>query len=133
MNRWCSVWRAVLCGAVVLASAVSLEAALDERDRLPVTLRVDFGPAGKPAYEEALRVDKGSTPKDVVSLAFPIQSGATCCDTREVAAIDGVRSEPAANRWWTCQINGSKHGVSPYRTKLRAGDRVEWIYVQESQ
>jgi hypothetical protein len=98
--------------------------------RLPVVVRVDFGPAGKPSREERMLVDRGSTPKDAVSLLFPIQSGAVCCNTREVEAIDGVRPDPATNRWWTCRLNGSRK-VSPFRTPLKSGDLVEWIYLEE--
>ena len=119
-----------LCG--ILAIAPLGCSANREHDRLPVTLRVDFGPVGKPAYEGALMVDAGSTPKDLVSVAFPIQSGSICCNTREVSAIDGVRTEPARNRWWTCRLNGSAR-VSPHRTPLHRGDRVEWMFVEQPQ
>ena len=100
--------------------------------RLPVTVRVDFGPAGKPAREERLMVDTGSTAKDVASLIAPIQSGAICCNTRELAAIDGVWADPAKNRWWTCRVNGSGT-LSPFRTELNAEDKVEWVYLEAPQ
>lgn len=100
--------------------------------RLPVVVRVDFGTAGKPVREEQLLVDEGTTPKDAVSLVFPIQSGATCCNTRELAAIDGIWADPAQNRWWTCRINGSTK-IGPFRTELHSGDQVEWVYVEQSQ
>lgn len=100
--------------------------------RLPVTVRVDFGPAGKPLREERLLVDRGSTPKDAVSLLFPIQSGDVCCNTREIASIDGVRPDPAKNRWWVCRLNGGKR-VSPFRTQLKPDDLVEWIYHEQPQ
>ena len=106
--------------------------AMKSPERLAVTVRVDFGPAGKPAREERVMVDQGSTPKDVVSLLFPIQSGATCCNTRELAAIDGVRADPATNHWWTCRLNG-KGDFSPFLKELAAEDRVEWIYVEQRQ
>jgi hypothetical protein len=101
-------------------------------ERFPVVVKVDFGPAGRSMREERVMADPGSTPKDVVSLLFPIQSGATCCNTREVAAIDGVRSDPATNRWWTCRLNGQSN-VSPFLKELSAEDRVEWIYVEQLQ
>ncbi len=97
-----------------------------------MVIRVDFGPAGLPAREERLLIDAGSTPKDAVSILFPIQSGATCCNTREVASINGVRPDPAKNRWWTCRLNGSR-AVSPFRTELNAEDRVEWAYIEQPQ
>ena len=100
--------------------------------RFPVVVRVDFGPAGKPAREEQVLADEGSTAKDVVSLLLPIQSGAICCNTRELAAIDGVWADPAKNLWWTCRINGSTK-IGPFRTELQAGDRVEWTYITQSQ
>ncbi|MBI4354686.1 MAG: hypothetical protein HY595_05550 [Candidatus Omnitrophica bacterium] len=100
--------------------------------RIPVTVRVDFGPAGKPLREERLEVDKGSTPKDVVSILFPIQSGDVCCNTREIASIDGVRPDPAKNRWWSCRLNGSTK-IGPFRTVLKANDVVEWTYREGPQ
>lgn len=101
-------------------------------DRIPVVVRVDFGPAGKPLREERLLIDRGSTPKDAVSLLFPIQSGEVCCNTREIASIDGVRPDPAKNRWWTCRLNGGTR-VSPFRTQLKAGNLVEWTYKETPQ
>jgi hypothetical protein len=47
-------------------------------------------------------------------------------------AIDGVLIHPPENKWWVCRLNGSKK-VSPHRTKLKAGDRVEWIYIAQEQ
>ena len=105
---------------------------LKSPERLAITVRVDFGPAGKPAREERFLIDRGSTAKDAASLLAPIQSGAICCNTRELAAIDGVWADPAHNLWWTCRINGSTQ-ISPFLTELHAGDRVEWVYVTQSQ
>lgn len=101
-------------------------------ERFPVVVKVDFGSAEKPVREERVMVDEGSTAKDVVSLLFPIQSGATCCNTRELAAIDGIWADPAQNRWWTCRINGSTK-IGPFRTELHSGDQVEWVYVGQAQ
>ncbi len=97
-----------------------------------VEVRVDYGPAGKPSIKETIEVEKGTTPKEAVSQVVPIQSGKTCCSFREILAIDGVAVDPAQNRWWTCWLNGSKK-VSPRKTKLKAGDVVEWKYIQDEQ
>ena len=94
----------------------------------PVTLEVDFGPAGKPAVRQTVQVEKGATPQDATGKAFPVEKGAVCCDPREVATLDGVAADPATNRWWTVSINGSKKGVSPYKTRLKPGDVVRWEY-----
>ena len=134
-NRWPRMGAVILLGVVVVGAGRSPSEKSDTSkspERLPVSVRVDFGPAGKPAREEHLMVDKGSTPKDAVSLLFPIQSGATCCNTRELAAIDGVRSDPATNRWWTCRLNG-KGDFSPFLRELAAEDRIEWTYVEQLQ
>jgi len=97
-----------------------------------VTLEVDFGPAGKPSVHRTLQVEKGATPEIVTAMAFPVEKGSVCCDPREVAVIDGVATDPAANRWWTVSLNGSKK-VSPYKTKLKPGDVVRWEYRQNGQ
>ena len=101
-------------------------------ERMEIDVRVDFGPAARPLREAHLAVDQGSTPKDVLSLLVPIESGAICCNTREVAVIDGIRSDPAKNRWWICQVNGSRK-INPFQTGVKAGDAVEWIYREDSQ
>lgn len=97
-----------------------------------VEVKVDFGPAGKPAHSEKIYVEKGTTPKEAVSQIFAIRSGKTCCSFREIMEIDGVRVDPAKNRWWTCAVNGSKK-VSPAKKKLKPGDVVEWKYAQDAQ
>lgn len=126
-------------GALIAVVALSCVAAgcgdrrtPSKAKRVPIVITVDFGPAGKPAREEYLLVDAGSTPKDAVSILFPIQSGDICCNTREIASIDGIRPDPAHNRWWTCRLNGSPK-LSPFRTVLKANDRVEWRYIEQSQ
>lgn len=98
----------------------------------PIQIKVDFGPAGKPAHEETIYVEKGTTPKEAVSQVFPVLSGKACCSFREILEIGGVKIDPAKNYWWTCLVNGSKK-VSPQKKKLKQGDVVEWKYIQESQ
>ena len=96
----------------------------------PIRMKVDFGPAGKSAYAKTIYAEKGMTPKEAVSQAFPILSGKSCCSLREVLEIDGVRVEPSKGRWWICLVNGSKN-ISPQRKKLKPGDAVEWKYIQD--
>ena len=100
--------------------------------RFDVTLEVDFGPARKPPVHRMLQVGKGATPESLTAQVFPVGKGSVCCDPREVAVIDGVATDPAANRWWTVSVNGSKK-VSPYKTQLKPGDVVRWEYRQSEQ
>ena len=97
-----------------------------------VTLEVDFGPAGKPPVRQVVQVERGATPQEATAQLFPVEKGSVCCDPRETASIGGVAADPAANRWWTVAVNGSKK-VSPYKTKLAAGDVVRWEYRQSAQ
>ena len=107
--------------------------AMDKRPKtFPIELKVDFGPAQKPAVLKSVIVEKGMTPKDAVSQVFPVQSGMACCSLKELIGIDGTVIDPARNRWWTCSLNGSKK-LSPHKKKLKAGDVVEWKYAEESQ
>jgi hypothetical protein len=131
---WWDVRRLICCAAAVLWAVPGYADTPAEKtpERFPVVVKVDFGPAKKPAHEQRMMVDEGSTAKDVVSLLFPIQSGATCCNTRELAAIDGIWADPAQNTWWTCRINGSTK-IGPFLTELHAGDHVEWVYVKQAQ
>ena len=98
-----------------------------------VVLKVDFGPAKKPVYQGTLQVEKETTANEAVSRIFPIRSGMSCCSFRELVEVDGVAIDPAKNRWWICLINGSRKGFTPHRSTLKAGDVVEWKFVEDSQ
>ncbi len=119
-----SLWVGLLC--IGMAGCATASRLFD------VTLEVDFGPAEKPAVIRTFQVEGRATPKTLTAMAFPVEQGAVCCDPREVSVIDGVAADPAANRWWTVAINGSKK-VSPYKTKLKPGDVVRWEYRQYEQ
>lgn len=92
-----------------------------------VVVEVNFGPAGRPSVQKLVQVERGATPQAATAQVFQVAKGAVCCDARETAGIDGVTADPGANRWWTVSVNGSKK-VSPYKTKLKPGDRVRWEY-----
>lgn len=91
------------------------------------------GPGNQASYEGTLEVEKGMTPKDAVSLVFPVRSGMGCCSLRELIEIDGIAIDPAKNRWWNCSINGERRKVSPHNTKLKSGDRVSWQFSESAQ
>lgn len=97
-----------------------------------MTLEVEFGPAGKPPIRRTVQVARGATPDRALAAVCVVDKGSTCCDPRETAGIDGVAADPAANRWWTVAVNGSKK-VSPYKTRLKTGDVVRWEYRQYEQ
>ena len=98
----------------------------------PVTIEVDFGPAGQEAVSKEVRVPKGATAEIALREICEIQKGATCCDPREVSGIQGVAVDPAQNRWWTVAINGSRK-VSPYKTELAPNDHILWKYIEFEQ
>ncbi len=98
-----------------------------------VTVEVDFGPAGKPAVRQTVQVEPGATPQQATAKVFPLETGSVCCDPRETSVINGVAADPGSNKWWTISINGSKKGVSPYRSRLKPGDLVRWEYRQYGQ
>ncbi len=98
----------------------------------PVELKVDFGVSGKPPWTGVLKVDGKTTPKDAVSLVFPVQSGKVCSSLHDVLGIGGVLTDATQNLWWICAVNGSRK-VSAYQTRLKPGDRVEWSYRRETK
>jgi hypothetical protein len=100
-------------------------------ETFPIYLKVDFGPSGKPFYEETIYVEKGMTAKEAVSLSMPIRSGRSCCSLKELYEIDGVAVDPVNKRWWICLLNDSK-SFSPHQKELQKGDIIEWKYIQEA-
>lgn len=100
---------------------------------ITIDLKVDFGPANKDGFEDkAFEVEKGTTPKEAVSQIYPVLSGKTCCSLREIMAIDGISVDPMKNRWWVCELNGTRK-FSPHKKKLNSGDVVVWKYIQDGQ
>lgn len=100
---------------------------------VPIQVSIDFGPAGKPAVQKEVLIREGQTPRAVLEQMFPVERGAACCDPEEVKGIDGVRIDPMQNRWWRIEINGTSKKVSPYKSHLKAGDRMSWIYFEDKQ
>lgn len=96
---------------------------------IPVTVRVDFGPAHKPVKVQKIEIRENASPKEAVQQLFPTEQGRVCCAPGEVKGIDGVSVDPVKNYWWRVMVNGEGKTVSPYRTRLKAGDIVEWIYL----
>lgn len=95
-------------------------------------MKVDFGPAGKEGFDDDLMIEKGMTAKEAVSLIYPVLSGVTCCSLRDTLEVGGVRVDPAKNQWWICIRNGSRK-FSPSHLVLKAGDFVEWKYIEDEQ
>ena len=100
---------------------------------VPVTVRIDFGPAGKPLIEKEIKVPEGATHKQALQGMIPIVEGSACCDPAEVKGIEGVTIDPMNNRWWRLKINGTAKKASPHKSHLKAGDRMEWIYFEDQQ
>lgn len=125
----CAVASGVLVYAGVIDLPLPVLVALRIQPKtFPIRLKVDFGPAGKAAYNGTVQVEKGTTPKQAVSQVFPVLSGKGCCSLKEVIEIGGVRVDPEKERWWICLVNGSKN-ISPHQKRLKAGDVVEWKYI----
>jgi hypothetical protein len=104
------------------------------RQTVSITVRVDFGPAARPAVEMVVRVPrKNATPGEAVKQAFPVEKGAICCHPEEIKGIGGVSADPLNNRWWRVAVNGQSKNVSPHKTRLKSGDVVLWTYFQDAQ
>lgn len=129
MKKWAVLF---FLPILLLGQPESVFSLAREPKLIPIHLKVDFGPSGKPAHNQALFVEKGTTAKEAVSQVFPVLSGKACCSLRELIAIDGVKIDPAKNRWWICALNGSRK-FSPSRKKLKRGDVVEWKYIEETK
>lgn len=118
----------VTAGNVLLTTSMLSVARL-----VPVTVKVDFGPAGKFSVEKQIKIRDKATPGEAVRQILPVEKGAICCHPDEVKGIDGISADPMKNRWWRLKINGSSKDVSPHKSHLKSGDIVEWIYFQDAQ
>ena len=100
---------------------------------VPITVHIDFGPAGRSLGEKGIKGPEGASPKQALQGMTSIVEGSACCDPAEVKGIEGVTIDPLKNRWWILKINGTKKNASPHKSHLKAGDRMEWIYFEDQQ
>ena len=100
---------------------------------VPITVKIDFGPADRPSIEKKIRIQDQSTPKEALKSFISVEEGFVCCHDGEIKGIGGVGVDPIKNRWWLLKINGSAKNANPQKTKLKAGDLMEWVYSQEVQ
>lgn len=128
-----NIFLAAVASAVLFTSLTSAQAMGKKPQIFEISLKVDFGPAGKPGFEDKkFQIEKDTTAKEAVSQVYPVLSGRGCCSLREVIGIGGVSIDPLKNRWWVCELNGTRK-FSPHKKKLEPGDRVEWKYIQNAQ
>ena len=78
-------------------------------------------------HSESVAAFDGIIAVEALKMGHSVEQGLVCCDARDVLGIDGVRSDPEADKWWTIRINGNTQNSSS-RTKLKDGDKVEWEY-----
>lgn len=124
----------LVLGLIVMAGLFQPVYAMGRKPKeFTIHLKVDFGPAGKPGFEDKnFLIEDDTTPKEAVSQVFPVLSGRGCCSLRELIGIDGVEIDPMKNRWWVSELNGTRK-FSPQKKKLKPGDFVEWKYIQDGQ
>lgn len=100
---------------------------------IPISGKIDFGISGKSPISQKVLIKDGATPKEALKNFVRVEEGFVCCDKSEVKAIDGVSADPMKNRWWILKINGSRKGASPMKTHLKAGDSMEWDFIEDAQ
>lgn len=100
---------------------------------IPITVKIDFGPADRPAIEKKISVRNQSTPKEALKNFISVEEGFVCCHNKEIKGIGGVNADPVKNRWWRLKINGDSKNVNPEKSKLKAGDVMEWSYFEDAQ
>lgn len=90
------------------------------------------GPFGTRTY--ALRVDGELSVADL--LAHAAREKLLSLETKDyggslgifVEGINGVRSDPRQQRYWTLYVNGERSPVGASSARVRPGDTVRWSY-----
>lgn len=97
---------------------------------IQATLFIEI-PESRLIFRHVLEVAGGTTASGLAAVAYKVDRGLVCCDSRDVKGINGLMVDPYQEKWWTVRINGNMQNSSP-RTVLNDGDKVEWRY-EESQ
>lgn len=81
-------------------------------------------------FNHHLAVAPGTLVIDALKMAYNVDQGLVCCDSRDVKGINGLLVDPHKEKWWVVRINGNMQNASS-RSKLNDGDVVEWIYEEK--
>ena len=98
--------------------------------RIAVELFVTI-PSERLKFRHALDLDPGTTAAGAAKVAYKIEQGLVCCDSRDVKSINGLAMDPYKEKWWVVLVNGNMQNSSP-RTVLKSGDIVEWRYDEKA-
>jgi len=93
-----------------------------------VSLRIDFGPAGKPALEREVTLPRGSNVVDATRHVASVEQDWLCCSKDDVWSIGGVGPDTRLDRYWMWKLDGALGPNFPVKHALSEGERIEWIY-----
>ncbi|RMG10869.1 MAG: DUF4430 domain-containing protein [Planctomycetota bacterium] len=93
----------------------------------PITVRVDFGPAGREALEAQVRYRDGMTVLDALREAAEVGlSDADPGHPRAVASVAGVETDLERGWFWLYWVNGRHPQFMADRFFVKPGYEVEW-------
>lgn len=93
-----------------------------------VTLRIDFGPLGRPPIQRELALPRGSNLVDATRKVAPLEQDWLCCSKDDVWSIGGVGPDTRLDRYWMWKKDGALGPNFPVKHVLSDGERIEWIY-----
>lgn len=98
-----------------------------------VTLRIDYGPAGKPAVEREVRMPRGSNLVEATRRVAAVEQDWLCCSKDDVWSIGGVGPDTRLDRYWMWKLDGALGPNFPVKHVLSEGERIEWVYSGETK
>src|SRR5262245_9880259 len=99
-----------------------------ENRMIRVTVTIDFGPAGRPAYDKMVTVPEKSTVLDALSLSVPVVTLPRYGMDYFVESIDGVQNDFAADGGWRFEVNGRASNVPAERYLVKKNEWIKWRY-----
>jgi hypothetical protein len=98
---------------------------------IEVTVTIDFGPAGRRAFEAVVTVPDKSTVLDVLLNRLPVTTSPRYGMEHFVEEIGGIGNDFASDRGWHFEVNGHRSNVPAERYLVRNGDWIKWLYLAE--
>jgi iron complex transport system substrate-binding protein len=108
-----------------MLAAFALALAQDVR----ISLRVDFGPIGRPAVVRELKLPRGTNLVEATRRVCSVEQDWLCCSKDDVWSIDGVGPDTRLDRYWMWNLDGAMGPNFPVKHVVSDGERIEWLYV----
>jgi hypothetical protein len=100
--------------------------------KIEVTVVIDFGSINRQSIQKSVSIAGATTVLDALRSAVPVMTSCKFGMDHFIESICGVANDYASDRAWNFDVNGYRSNVPAERYLVKAGDWIEWCYIEGS-